>query len=205
MQAEGRRAPHGDRVIVAVVLDRAVLHQARIDTRALRQVLEHARELDHFGVGKAPRRDRRHDEADVGHAVDHHLRLLLRRPAEGAVRIELDLDRAAGGLVHRSDPWFLHRVVEAFGIGREGRHLQLHRLLCRRRERNRKEQCPHGRAHRDLPHLVSCFMVHSAMSRRRANHTPLCFFAYCSIWRATGISVGRAPMWACSVSSHHLG
>ena len=95
MEAEGRGRPHRDRDEVAIVAEDTRLDQIGVDLRALRKVLKHAGQLENFRIGKAARRKRRHDEPDIGDAVEHHLCLLLGRAAQCPIRVELDLNRTA--------------------------------------------------------------------------------------------------------------
>src|SRR5678816_43666 len=107
MQAERWGTPHRDWNVVAVIAQHASLKQPRIDVCGLREVAKETRQFHDLSVWKATGRERRHDESDVSDAIQHHLSLLRRRAAERTVRIQLDLNGAAGRFVHGGGEWLL--------------------------------------------------------------------------------------------------
>jgi hypothetical protein len=116
--------------------------------------LQQARQFEHLIVRKAAGPKARIDEGDVGDAVEQKLRLRGERLAERAIRIGLDLHRAARIGVHGVDPWLDGARVIDLGFGCEERQLESNRLGARIQRQERREprqQCHAKSRHPRLP------------------------------------------------------
>jgi len=116
----GEHAEHDE---IAVVVQDVARDEAGGDVGALFKVGEQAGEFEHFGVREAAGGVGLDDPADIGDAVEDHLRLLAGVAAKRAVGEHVENDGVVGLFLHRLGVWFHDRAERYFGVGENTAHL----------------------------------------------------------------------------------
>ena len=143
----GGEQADGEEVVISLELARA--HQSGEYLRAFDQIGEQSRQFQDLVFLEPTWRVGGDHPGDIGHAIQHHLRLLYRASAQCAVGKQVDLAGAAGFLVDRFGKR-LHGGDEGLLlVGREHRELEfLHLRLCCGRQSEHHDK--RGYAHRKL-------------------------------------------------------